>query len=138
MSYKFEKQTLEYTGNGSIESVIAYSEKLNAYNKSVFDFKSQYSGMTIVETHSEFYALENYEVLSAGVVCDMRNNPEYIVTTKGKKESCLFTEARECIEKLSTYKLLYPNRATVYQNAITERYLQLDNDLALLDEEYGG
>lgn len=70
-----------------------------------------------------------------GVLTDITTTAEYIAEQKAKAETRLFTEARECIEKLLTYKLLYPAQATIYQNAIDTRYAQLDADLAELDGE---
>jgi hypothetical protein len=74
-------------------------------------------------------------IIIEGVLTDISNDPRYIEQQRKIKETKLFNEARECVEKLLTYKLLYPVQAQVYQDAIDARYSQLDTQLAELDGE---
>lgn len=60
---------------------------------------------------------------------------EYKAQQKQQEGTLLFIQARECIEKLLIYKLIYPAQAQIYQAAIDERYAKLDLDLAQLDGE---
>ena len=85
--------------------------------------------------NGEYETLEIQQTTRPIVNFEFADTPEYIAEQKQKAEAHLFTEARECIEKLLTYKLLYPAQATTYQNAVEARYAQLDAELAQLDGE---
>lgn len=91
---------------------------------------NQYNG----QLYTNIVDLTTYKVIN-GEVIDISQTPEYVAEQKKSKETQLFTEARECVEKLLTYKLLYPAQAQTYQDAIDARYAKLDADLLGIDGE---
>lgn len=92
----------------------------------------QYDGQ--IYTNLIINDIDKFKVVDGDII-DISQTQEYIAEQKANTESILFTEARECIEKLRFYKLLYPSQANEYDIAITARYTKLDSDLLLLDGE---